>query len=281
MTATAHLRREIAAAERIPYSAHVASRIVRTEQGDYLQAFRLGGASFESSDDAELNNWHERLNVLWRNIANPSVALWTHVIRRRAGLRHTASRGAGAARGGFRGRLALPLSARLRHETLMLNELYLVDSVSAGRRQGGAALLSRVLVETQRGGRQTELADALDACEKLAQTLAASLARYEPELLGATGKASVWYSSLLEYLGVADQRRTARVPLPRGPLNEALADARLFFGTEAIEYRSAAADPGRRRCSASRSTRRRRWSACTTGCCPRRSRSCSPSPSPF
>jgi type IV secretion system protein VirB4 len=32
--------------------------------GDYLQVFRLGGASFESNDDAELNNWHERLNVL-------------------------------------------------------------------------------------------------------------------------------------------------------------------------------------------------------------------------
>ncbi len=31
---------------------------------------------------------------------------------------------------------------------------------------------------------RAELADALDACEKLAQTLAASLARYEPELLG-------------------------------------------------------------------------------------------------
>ncbi len=70
------------AADRIPYRAHVAPRVVRTEFGDYLQAFRLGGAGFESGDDAELNNWHERFNVLWRNIASPSVALWTHVIRR-------------------------------------------------------------------------------------------------------------------------------------------------------------------------------------------------------
>ena len=62
----------------------MAPGVVRTTFGDYLQAFRLGGASFESADDAQLNNWHERLNVLWRNIASPSVALWTHVIRRRA-----------------------------------------------------------------------------------------------------------------------------------------------------------------------------------------------------
>ncbi len=51
--------------------------------GDYVQVFRLSGASFESADDEQLNTWHERLNVLWRNIASPHVALWSHVIRRR------------------------------------------------------------------------------------------------------------------------------------------------------------------------------------------------------
>ena len=45
-----------------------------------MQTLRLGGASFESADDADLNNWHERLNVTWRNIASPNVALWMHVI---------------------------------------------------------------------------------------------------------------------------------------------------------------------------------------------------------
>ena len=77
------LRREFPASDRIPYLAHVAPHVVRTAFGDYLQTFRLGGASFETNDDAELNNWHERLNVLWRNIAAPSVALWSQVVRRR------------------------------------------------------------------------------------------------------------------------------------------------------------------------------------------------------
>jgi type IV secretion system protein VirB4 len=80
----AAIRREISAAQRIPYAAHVAPSVISTVFGDYIQVFRLGGASFETSDDDELNNWHERLNVLWRNIAAPNVALWTHLIRRRA-----------------------------------------------------------------------------------------------------------------------------------------------------------------------------------------------------
>src|SRR5580700_9410366 len=81
---TAALRREFLAADRIPYTAHVAPTVVRTAFGDYLQVLRLGGASFETNDDQELNNWHERLNVLWRNVAGANVALWTQVIRRRA-----------------------------------------------------------------------------------------------------------------------------------------------------------------------------------------------------
>ena len=60
---------------------------MKTRQGDYVQTFRLSGASFETADDEQLNNWHERLNVLWRNIARENVVLWTHVIRRREGVR--------------------------------------------------------------------------------------------------------------------------------------------------------------------------------------------------
>ena len=46
-----------------------------------------------------------------------------------------------------------------------------------------------------------------------------------------------WCSALLEYLAVLINGEMRRVPLPRGPLNEALATTRLLFGTEAIEYR--------------------------------------------
>ena len=60
----AAIRREFAASERIPYTAHVAPTVVRTTFGHYLLVFRLSGASFESNDDDELNNWHERLKMI-------------------------------------------------------------------------------------------------------------------------------------------------------------------------------------------------------------------------
>jgi type IV secretion system protein VirB4 len=228
-------RRELPAAGRIPYAAHVAAGVVRTEFGDYLQTFRLGGASFETNDDAELNNWHERLNVLWRNIASPSVALWVQLIRRRASISWP---GSATAASGFAADLQSRYQRRLRGETLMQNEIYLsvLYRPVAGLATG---LLSRALSRAQHDNSRLALADALDACEKLAQTLSASLARYEPEPLGCYRYATVWCSSLLEYLALLVNGEWQRMPLPRSDLSHSLASTRLLFGTETIEYRSA------------------------------------------
>lgn len=75
---------------RIPYYFHVSPDVVRTDAVEYVQVFRLVGASFESAANEVLNNWHERLNVLWRNLSSPQVALWTqlvHLRRRTTGVR--------------------------------------------------------------------------------------------------------------------------------------------------------------------------------------------------
>ena len=131
LTRMAAARRELAAAGHIPYAAHVAPHVVRTDFGDYLQTFRLGGASFETNDDDELNNWHERLNVLWRNIAAPTIALWTHVIRRGAQIRGSEvvdACGTAAPEGrcaGFADRLHSQYTHRIGGATLLQNDLYL------------------------------------------------------------------------------------------------------------------------------------------------------------
>jgi len=225
------LRRERLAAEHIPYTAHVSETVVKTRLGDYVQAFRLAGASFECADDEQLNNWHERLNILWRNLGSPHVALWTHLIRhpQKAVITCTPA-------GGFADTLSARYRERLAYETLMVNDLYLALCYrpAVGRAVGAIA---KLLARTRATETGVELADSLDNCVKLAQTLRASLARYEPEPLGVYDRDGNWCSSLLEYLGWLVNGEWQRVPLPRGPLNTALATTRLLFGTEAIEYR--------------------------------------------
>jgi type IV secretion system protein VirB4 len=226
----AQLRREASPAERIPYLAHVSPHLVKTRFGDYVQVFHLAGASFECADDETLNTWHERLNVLWRNIASPQVALWAHVIRRRekTPIRSGDAQFAGALEHKYRGRLA--------HQKLMVNELYLstVYRPTAGVASG---LASKLLNHTQSTGSRYELADALDACEKLRETVRASLTRYEPEVLGLYAKAGRAYSGPLNLFSTLINGDFREVPLPGAPINEVLSTSRVFFGTEALEYR--------------------------------------------
>jgi type IV secretion system protein VirB4 len=233
----AALHREFTAAERLPYSAHVSETVVRTRDGVYLQALRLGGASFECADDVELNTWHERLNVLWRNLASPNLAIWTHVIRRRDATLTTAPPENGAPGPAFATALAEKYRERLAGARLMQNELYIATLYrpTAGLTSGLAA---RVVQRTTREAARAELADALDACAKLADTLRAALSRYEPELLGTYRFGNRFCSSLLEYLGLLVSGEWQRMPLQRQSIATALATSRLFFGNEAIEYRA-------------------------------------------
>jgi type IV secretion system protein VirB4 len=99
-------------------------------------------------------------------------------------------------------------------------------------------IVTKAFSRAKRDATQVLVTDSLDACEKLSQTLTASLARYEPEILGTYRHEHLYCSSLLEYLGLLVNGEWQRAPLPRGPVRKALATTRLLFGTETIEYRA-------------------------------------------
>jgi type IV secretion system protein VirB4 len=226
------LARERPVAAQIPITAHVDEHVVRTRAGHYVQAFRLGGVSYESVDDASLNNWHERLNVLWRNIASPHLALWAHVIRRRErvypGNQYPP---------GFAHDLNERYRQRLAGETLMVNEivLSLVYRPTAGAVTGATAQL---LARADASAEPAALRDALDHCAKRRQELITALARYDPEPLTLYVSADgMLASQLAEFYAQLVNGESQRIPLPRGPLNEAIATSRPVFGQEAMEYR--------------------------------------------
>ncbi|HEX4378106.1 MAG TPA: VirB4 family type IV secretion/conjugal transfer ATPase, partial [Steroidobacteraceae bacterium] len=234
------MRRERAVADSIPFSAQVNANIVCTTSGDFVQVFRLDGASFECTDDAALNLLHERLNVLWRNLASPHLAVWTHVVRRR-----DAGAPPDAASNGFADTLHRRYVERLRRQTLMTNEIFLS---TVYRPTSGAAmgLVARLLSGVRRDVSQESEVQAIDFCDKLSQTIEAALHYYEPQRLGCYQVANTWYSSVLEFLSMLISGEHSPVPLPRCSVAQVLGASRLFFGSETIEYRSAT----RTRCAA-------------------------------
>ena len=228
----ATLRREMPAARHIPYLAQVSDHLIKTQQGDYVQVFRLRGAGFECTDDVELNGWHERLNVTLRNVASANVALWTHLIRRRAPMDPP-----GEETGGFAGQLERRYQARLSTETLMTNEWYL--SVVYRPVTGAAPHALARILEWRAPHSVQPWTETLEICQKLAQALLASLEHYEPEHLGVRERNGRVYSELLEFFGLLINGERLPVPLPRAALHQVLATTRPLFGNEIVEFRTA------------------------------------------
>ena len=195
----------------------------------------------------QLNNWHERLNVLWRNIASPEC--------RALDACHSATRSGSMeseqVRTSRRGRSRSPTEAGLSPRSCIAGtgsgwatrrscSMSSISRFSIGRLPAGRPVWCRAhLPKTQRDGWRAELADALDACEKLAQTLAASLARYEPEplrLLPARPAVVLLAARVSRLCCSMANGSACRCRADR--FIEAWRTTRLFFGTEAIEYRS-------------------------------------------
>jgi type IV secretion system protein VirB4 len=171
--------------------------------------------------------------VLWRNIASPHLALWSHVVRRR-----DTTLPAVQDCSGFAAELDAHYRQRLAGETLMVNELYLSLVYRPQPTAVGAATWS-VLRKTDRGSEATSLRDALDECTKQRQELMAALERYDPRLLGIyRGPGGRLFSSTAEFYGYLVNGEWQRMPLPRAPLNEVITTSRPLFGHEAMEYRT-------------------------------------------
>ena len=225
------LTKEIPAAENIPYRNHVTENIIKTYNG-YLMVFKLSGVSFQNTDDEDLNIWHERLNVFYRNIAQTNISIWHTIIRRIADKDSS-----GEFQPGFAHDLNEKYTARVAKETLRVNELYLSIIYRPQPSAIGAAAM-RILGNKDKKTLEEEQRDAIDECNKLQQQVKASLSRYDPEILGIYQQNGYWFSAPLEFLASLINSETQRVGLPRAPLNEVLTTSRLLFGVEAMEYRT-------------------------------------------
>ncbi|WP_240348421.1 VirB4 family type IV secretion/conjugal transfer ATPase [Methylomonas sp. EFPC1] len=226
------LMREEATALHIPYTIHVNEHVVKTQNG-YVMAFKLAGIGFENADDDQLNNFHERLNVFYRNLAKPNISLWQTVVRHRENAYPN-----GEFKPGFAHDLNEKYRQRIARETLMINDIYLAVVYRPQPGQVGQTAMS-ILNRINKDAIHQEQEEALEEMTKLQQHVMAALNRYDPEPLGVYQKGEHYYSTLLEYFGLLINGEWQRIALPRSPLSEVLATSRLSFGAEAIEYRTA------------------------------------------
>lgn len=222
-------KREKFLGNKIPYKVHLTPTVIQTEDRDYLQVLRITGASFESADDDQVNNWHKRLNGLFRSIASQNVAIWQHIVRREENKYP-----AGDFPSGFASDLNKKYAARVSGELLMVNELYMTVVYRPQPSLVGKTLWS--LVSTgDKGAAEQERIESLETLEKIVREIESSLFRYEVERMGIYEHNGMYFSEPLEFFSFLINNQWQRVPLAQAPLSNIIPASRPFFGSETIE----------------------------------------------
>lgn len=218
----------------LPYARHVTDQIIALDTQALMLCFQLDGASFETADPAQLNDWHRRLNHAWRNIATDQLAVWHHLVRRE---HHGYP--AGRFRSAFAAALDSRYQARLGAQRLFVNDLFLTLVLHPARHTTGhlGAWASRRRTPAEAMAWQDQQVRVL---EDAGRDLVQHLSRYGPQPLSLYQHQGLWFSEPLEMIKLVLTGSPERVPLVRGHLGSALCDARLIFGREALEIRSAA-----------------------------------------
>jgi len=217
----------------LPYARHITEQLVGLDTEALMLSFQLDGASFETADVRDLNDWHAKLNGAWRNLADDRLAVWHHLVR----TAHD-----GYPEGGFRSAFAADLDrryrARLGAGRMFVNELYVTLVLHPGRdaAERAGAWLSR----RGRGPAPPTDEEPVRRLEDAGRNLAQYLGRYGVRPLGLYEHRGVWFSEPMEVLRLVLTGRRERVPLVRGHLGSAVYSARVIFGREALEIRDAA-----------------------------------------
>lgn len=228
-------QREATPGKFLPYARHISDDMVALDSGDIMLTFELQGRAFETADVRDLNDWHTKLNGMFRNLHDERLSIWTHLIRMRV-----EQYPGGKFKSGFAADLDRTYFSRMNRERMFINRFFvtlvirpaatsgdkliqlLKRKVSAGRPSG--PLVDEALVEL--------LDDKGRDFEKL-------MARCEPRRCAIYEYRGLMFSETMEVADMVMTGRYRRVPVVRGHLGGALYRSRTIFGAESIEVRDA------------------------------------------
>src|SRR5699024_8328908 len=188
-------------------------------------------AAHESADDETVDEWHESLNTLLRNMQSPELSIWSHTVRRKGGKYPT-----GKFELGFAHQLNKKYEKLVGKQDLMVNELYVTFVY---RKYSGAMKLFSKLETTNREAQIKRIREDIETVEELAQQFETGLNRYAPQRLSVYEYNDTKCSEAVEFLSYLINGVWERKPLTAQPISSILSTSRPFFGKESFEIRGA------------------------------------------
>ncbi|GAM07487.1 VirB4 family type IV secretion/conjugal transfer ATPase [Novosphingobium profundi] len=212
----------------IPYTRHVNDTVVALADGSLMRMYRVDGRPFETCDIADLNTWHNKLNIAWRTIGDDRVAVWTHLVRTATNPELD-----GEFQSAFARDLQASYSERLKEKVLYHNEFYVTIVVRPSNMAGDQLTRLFGKADASHAADDRALAIMADKCRDFESMLADT----NPVPLSLYERNGVLFSQPMEVLHFIQTGDRIRIPLVHGRLGQAIYNSRIIFGREAAEIR--------------------------------------------
>jgi type IV secretion system protein VirB4 len=221
-------KKEKRAGDRLPYARHLDHETLMTRDGQMMQVLHVPGFAFETADTDELNYRKAVRDTMLRGVASPRFALMHHVVRHMVDPDVEGEFANAFARG-----LNIAWRRRLAGRKLFVNDLFFTlirrPAVARDSFLGGMLGSSRAGDAASRARDRRDLDSARDA-------MLAVLQPYGARVLSAYDSAEGPCSEPLEFLSMIYNGGVRPVPLTGGGAGHAVAQRRVSFGADAIEF---------------------------------------------
>ena len=219
-------------ARHVPYTRLIDPYTIETKDGAYLRIVYVEGWPFETTDQATLDNLKNLRNIMFRGLADPQTAIYSHIIRRKTKVRHDADFDQE-----FPAKLNVRYNELLEDREVYENGLYLTIIVRPNLLNKTKSIFSRkkkdddAEADIDREKRMTLLTNKTSLVLK-------NLQYYNPRILGLRdGPGELGYSEALEFIFELVNGDRSPVAPPRMGIDKYIGNKRLIFGTETFHVR--------------------------------------------
>ncbi|MEZ5691354.1 MAG: VirB4 family type IV secretion/conjugal transfer ATPase [Rickettsiales bacterium] len=229
----AYTKREVSAAEFIPYKYHWDKQTIFTKKKEFLQIVKIDGFSFETADDEDIDMKKMVRNSLLKSMADGAYSVWFHTVR----LRQGAYPG-GKQPPGFASQIDKQWKEKHKHKDSYINELYI--SVLRKTEHKAISTLSKIFKKSAAAdNKAAEIRSMREAQKELAEAVSrftSTLKDYGARVLTTYETEHGIFSEPMEFLNkIINGGLSVPIRCNSVDLSHYLPTNRLYFGGSVIE----------------------------------------------
>ena len=222
----------------IPYLIHWNDNTVLTKNNQLIQIVKIGGFSFETADDEDVDIKRSIRNFLFKGMASANLGLYFHIIRKRQEV-YAEDYSNIDMPDGFANYLDQKWFEKHKNTRAFANELY-ISIVYKIDDNLGLSLISKLLEKLPGKSKDSSwhnvMWEGYEHLEEATNRVINSLREYNPHLLGIRKSENGSYSEIAEILGtIVNCCSFSNMLCTPNGIDSYINNHRLYFGRKAIE----------------------------------------------